>query len=165
MNIKEKIEVIINELIQHGIIPSDGKFEVTADLIDKYRIVYGVVNNVPLFPKLNKADNRLSRKLAALTLLEFTLSKGYKPKAGFVYGISNPSYPGYYKIGITQDLDKRLSTYQTYDPHRQFKVEHYRFVEDKRLEEKRILQQYQTDLSKGEWITTEKLSDIFPETM
>ena len=134
MDIKEKINIILNELIQHGIIPSDGKFEVTSELIDKYRIVYGVVSNVPLFPSLNRADNRLSRKLAALTLLEFTISKGHKPKAGFIYGISNPAFPGYYKIGITQDLDKRLASYQTYDPHRQFKVEHYRFVEDKRLE-------------------------------
>ena len=62
-------------------------------------------------------------------------------------------------------MDKRLKSYQTYDPHRQFKVEFYRFVEDKIAEEKKILNQYRTDLAKGEWIVIDKIINIFPETL
>lgn len=41
---------------------------------------------------------------------------------GYLYIITNSSYEGYVKIGITENIDKRLSTYQTADPHRKYKI-------------------------------------------
>ena len=41
----------------------------------------------------------------------------------FVYVISHPAYPGEYKVGIAKDWRSRLSTYQTSDPDRQYKIE------------------------------------------
>lgn len=41
----------------------------------------------------------------------------------FVYVISNPRYPGEFKVGVAADVKKRLSSYQTSDPDRAFKIE------------------------------------------
>jgi hypothetical protein len=73
-------------------------------------------------------------------------------KCGIVYLISNEAFPGYLKIGMTQNLDKRLSQYQTYDPFRRFKVEDYAFVIDRALEEKRFISKWSIDLGNGEWV-------------
>ena len=40
-----------------------------------------------------------------------------------IYVISNPAYPGVFKVGQASDLKKRLSSYQTSDPNRAYKVE------------------------------------------
>jgi predicted GIY-YIG superfamily endonuclease len=84
-----------------------------------------------------------------------TVETNKKPqiKCGFVYIISNPSFPNKYKVGITTDVLQRLNTYQTYDPYRMFKIEHYRFVEDKRKTEKLILEKTKMNLDKGEWVS------------
>ena len=44
----------------------------------------------------------------------------------FVYAVSHPNYPGEYKVGITNNFQRRLSSYQTSDPERQYKME-YKF--------------------------------------
>ena len=41
----------------------------------------------------------------------------------WVYVISNPSYPGEYKVGIARDPKARLNQYQTSDPARAYKIE------------------------------------------
>jgi len=46
-------------------------------------------------------------------------------KAGYIYIISNPSHKGWVKVGVTEDINSRLSVYQTGDPKRSYKVEHY----------------------------------------
>jgi hypothetical protein len=69
-----------------------------------------------------------------------------------------------YKVGMTQNLETRLSQYQTYDPFRQFKVEHYKFVSDRRSEEKKILDMFAVDLAGGEWIGNEKVREMFGAT-
>jgi len=61
-----------------------------------------------------------------------------KDLSGYVYIISNNAFKGYYKIGITKDIKKRLRTYQTSSPHRNYKVEHYIFHEDCKAAEKQI---------------------------
>jgi hypothetical protein len=40
---------------------------------------------------------------------------------GYVYGVTHPKMPGYIKIGRTRRLKKRLSSYNTADPHRQYR--------------------------------------------
>ena len=42
----------------------------------------------------------------------------------FVYVISNEKYEGEYKVGIASDVNARLSSYQTADPNRGYKIEH-----------------------------------------
>lgn len=59
--------------------------------------------------------------------------------AGMVYMISNKSFPEHVKIGMTLDVIERLEQYQTYDPYRQFKIEKYNFVLNRRFKEKQIL--------------------------
>lgn len=166
---KQTIE-IITEMLELGIIPKDIPFEVTEEILNDYYARY-----CKKYPEksLNRKrkDIRYFKKLAGLTLLKLSLSRS-KPKktmtnekplikSGILYLISNPAFPNYYKIGITQDLDNRLSSYQTYDPHRRFKVEHYKFVNDMKEEEKFILKNYKISLSKGEWIDNEKVKEIF----
>ena len=53
-----------------------------------------------------------------------------------VYIISNASYPGYYKVGISGNVKRRLNSYQTGDPNRGYKLEyskltpHYSEIEE-----------------------------------
>ena len=41
----------------------------------------------------------------------------------YIYVISHPKYEGEYKVGIAKDWKLRLSSYQTSDPNRQYKIE------------------------------------------
>lgn len=59
-------------------------------------------------------------------------------KAGYVYAITNPAWPGYYKIGSAIDVNDRLNSYQTSSPLRDYKLEIYAFSEDRVADEKRI---------------------------
>jgi hypothetical protein len=56
-------------------------------------------------------------------------------KEGYVYCISNPAHPGWIKVGKALSIDKRLNSYQTYSPHRDFKLEWAVRVEDRHLVE------------------------------
>ena len=42
----------------------------------------------------------------------------------FVYVLSHPKYPNEYKVGIAKNWEKRLNSYQTSDPDRNFKIEY-----------------------------------------
>ena len=50
------------------------------------------------------------------------IGRDYREKK-FVYVISNPGYPGEYKVGIAKNWKARLNAYQTSDPDRRYKVE------------------------------------------
>lgn len=43
-------------------------------------------------------------------------------KSGYLYIITNESWPNWVKIGTTLDLKKRLHTYQTGSPFRDYKI-------------------------------------------
>ena len=47
--------------------------------------------------------------------------------SGYLYIISNENFPGWIKIGTTKDLNKRLQTYQTASPHRNYVLEYSLF--------------------------------------
>ena len=53
----------------------------------------------------------------------------------YLYIISHPLHPGWYKVGIAKNVQSRFNSYQTGDPQRQFKLEyslltpHYRAIE------------------------------------
>lgn len=41
---------------------------------------------------------------------------------GYLYIISNDAWPGWYKVGTTENLTKRLHTYQTSSPFRDYNL-------------------------------------------
>jgi len=48
-----------------------------------------------------------------------------RSKEGFIYIISNTAFPNFYKIGVTNDINNRLRSYQTSSPHRNYRIEYY----------------------------------------
>jgi predicted GIY-YIG superfamily endonuclease len=76
-----------------------------------------------------------------------------KHTEGFVYIISNSNFPTYYKVGVTQNINKRLKSYQTSSPYRNYKIEYYIFHSDCYKAEKQIeesMKHFCTD-KKNEW--------------
>ena len=78
-----------------------------------------------------------------------------------VYIISNKSFKGYYKVGITIDAQSRLNGYQTSDPHRAYKIEYILLTYKKKAEiiEKIIHKIFKSNY---EWIKDD-LQDIIKE--
>ena len=169
-----KARKIFDLMIERGVIPSVGEFEITENLFkvshDYYRELFPPTRQ--RVPKVSEI--RLSHKICGLNLKKLLLerqasvittrTKKNGDKSGYVYVISNPSYPGLYKIGMTTNLYKRLSSYQTYDPHRKFKIENYAFVLDRKQFEKTILETFKLDLVNGEWVSTEKVKQFLIES-
>jgi hypothetical protein len=72
---------------------------------------------------------------------------------GYIYIITNKSFPGWIKIGVTEDIKSRLRTYQTSSPLRNYKIEYYIEHPDCYSAEKDIHKQmnyFATDI-KNEW--------------
>ncbi len=171
-----KSKLVIEKLIDTGFIPEFGEFDITEDLVDNYQSIYkSLYEKVGV--KLTSGNRNYARKLAGIFLMKENqerlshiekvkiIKSKYKNNCGIVYVISNPSFPNSYKVGMTKNLESRLKSYQTYDPNRQFKVEHYRFVEDARLTEKKILADFKFSITKGEWIKGENIKKHFIETV
>ena len=163
---------IVESMILDGYIPKSEPFEVTSNLLDiyfsKFKEMYPSLANAKCQKKPSQV--RYFRKLTGLTLLKLSQSripienvkssKTVRLKSGILYLISNPAFPGMFKVGITQDLNTRLSQYQTYDPYRRFKVEHYKFVDDMRQTEKEILLKHKVNISVGEWFDSQKVKEV-----
>lgn len=170
-----RINTVISELVKDGYIPEAGLFEITDQLLSMYNLKYtnlfATKENVNTEKKPSRI--RYEKKLAYLNLRKLnedrlTLIPQVKKhklslKSGYLYVISNPVFCEFVKIGITRDVNKRLQTYQTYDPLRRYKIEHYMFVEDMRFTEKYILEKYRIDISNGEWINSNLVVNIIKE--
>lgn len=161
--INDKGHYVMLKMQQMGIIPLTGSFEITESLLVQYIEMYGSMFSRGKGLANKKQQTLLARKIAGLTLLkELRARNAIKDtSAGLVYMISNPVYPEHVKIGMTVDLEQRLNSYQTYDPMRRFKVEHYEFVIDRRLTETKILNSFKVDVEKGEWIKRPSATTIF----
>lgn len=59
-------------------------------------------------------------------------------KSGYLYIVSNMAFPGFLKVGVTEDIKSRLRTYQTSDPKRAYKMEFFIFHPDAYTAEKKI---------------------------
>jgi len=155
----DAIQDTISFLVQTNIIPNIQVFDITEDMLQKYTEAYGRI-----IGKGNGKFNKVyARKLAGLNLLKFKFSKGatYREcKEGMVYLIANPAWPDYLKIGMTIDLDSRLSSYQTYDPFQKFYIQHYEFVLNRKEAEKKMLQDFDLHGEKGEWIKYSSANQI-----
>ncbi len=157
--------LIFAQLIEENILPELGTFTVTEQLINRYIYLYSVFKgNGSLGSMSNK---RYAAKLAGISFLKLNEqrlknSNGFKKTdSGIVYLISNPAFPGYLKVGITNNLLKRLSSYQTYDPLRRYKIEHYKVVPNSREYEKYLLKHQNINLAKGEWVIDKNIRELF----
>lgn len=169
-----RAECIFEVMVERGMIPSSDIFEITEELLEQSTILYREIFP-PLRVKAQKtSEKRLSKKIAGFNMMllnqqrfeasqqdaAIKLTPKLKQKCGFVYVISNPAFEDIYKVGMTTNLKSRLSTYQTYDPHRRFKVENYVFVMDRRATEKFVLESFKVDLVGGEWISNSKVTEL-----
>lgn len=176
MFIMIKSEVTIAKLIYNGIIPEIGEFDVTESLIDEYQATYKSLYE-KVGANIKSSNKKYARKLAGMFLMKENQKRlssieqakitklKYNSDCGIVYIISNPSFPNCYKIGMTKNLQSRLKIYQTYDPNRAYKVEHYRFVKDARLVEQKVLEKFKINILKGEWIKGDDVKTYFIETI
>jgi hypothetical protein len=101
--------------------------------------------------------------LAGLTLIKFKLDRGAKAnqcKEGFVYTVSNPAWPNHLKLGMSVDVRKRIANYQTYSPFRDYKMQNYEFVFNRREMESLVKQQFSISLEAGEWLKDVQASEI-----
>jgi Meiotically Up-regulated Gene 113 (MUG113) protein len=147
----ERIAETVQLLSVADIVPPYTAFDITEEMLAEYIRVYG-----SLGPKGNgKFQYGYARKLAGLELLRLKFHRGAKAKdckEGMVYLISNPTWPGLLKIGMTTDIDSRLESYQIYDPYKRFRVEHYDFCLDRRTAEQQLLEKFDVHLVDGEWV-------------
>ena len=77
----------------------------------------------------------------------------------YVYVISNENYQDEYKVGIASNIKSRLSSYQTSDPNRNYKLEHTKHTSYFREIEKHIHKKFD---NRHEWVRA-KLDDIINE--
>ena len=136
----------INNLCEQKLITSI-PFIVTDDLRFKYVEEYAKLKGSANFSR--KSNLVYALKLAGLNLQKYSGTS----TSGFVYCIANPAFPKHVKVGITKDINKRLQNYQTYDPYRAYYILCYRFVENKKETEKKLLNKYKLNLDKGEWVS------------
>ena len=163
--------IIFEKMIESKIIPSKGVFTITEQMKQEYVSLYSSLKGAGNIK--TKSNKSYALKLAGLSLLKLNKKREekresskkvkQKTKSGIVYIISNEAFPGYYKVGMTQNLNQRLKSYQTYDPHRRFKVEHYKVVENARSVESYFLTHYNVSISSGEWVKGDIIKSIFLE--
>lgn len=79
-------------------------------------------------------------------------------KHGYIYIIENEAWPGWLKIGKANNLQKRLSNYQTYSPHRDYKLLYGVMVKDYHIKEQLLLDKINESnkIIKNEWIFCKK---------
>lgn len=163
-------EFIFKEMTDQGIIPSEGVFTVTEEMKKHYVKMYPIFSGSS--GNLTKKETKFAMKLAGLSLLKLNenrrentkikiVKSGNKTESGIVYLVSNPVFEGYLKIGMTKDLNGRMKTYQTCDPLRRFKVEHWKIVENAKTAETLLLKHYKIDIAEGEWALEANVREIF----
>jgi hypothetical protein len=82
---------------------------------------------------------------------------------GFIYAIENSAWKGWIKVGCSSNLDERLSTYQTGDPFKQYKIILSKPVKHRKDAEKEIHNLLRKVDKNGEWFHTSKdyLANLF----
>jgi hypothetical protein len=74
-------------------------------------------------------------------------------QTGYLYVITNKAWPGYVKVGVTENLSKRLQSYQTSSPFRdyvlEYSLQHPKYlVAEKKIKE--VMKHFATDI-RNEW--------------
>jgi T5orf172 domain len=162
--ISEKEQKVLLTLIEKGAIPESGIFEITEEHLRNYLDIYHKLFGNTKKGMGNKTNTKFARRLAGRSILNMLFNRGAKftdTDAGLIYLIENPAYPEHYKVGITINLDKRLSQYQTYDPYRQFKIAKYDFTLNRYLKEKELLKYPDIYNEQGEWVLRTNAKETF----
>lgn len=155
MDIHEIVSRYDRYLIREGV--HDTLFDVSDDLVKAIYFKYEYPKFKLQYLDLteNQYDKLISTQLN-YTRLSFLRVKYYRNgnsakeiKEGYVYCVTNPAFVGYFKIGSSIDVKKRLSTYQSYSPRRDFNLESYYFSHDRFKEEKAY---HDALCAEGEWI-------------
>lgn len=74
-----------------------------------------------------------------------------KSNEGFIYIVSNKSWPWYLKISRATDPYKRVSTFNTYDPTRRFKLRCIKYFLDCKNAELAFHTRFVKERVRGEW--------------
>jgi hypothetical protein len=162
----EKAAHTIKELLVANLIPNDPLFAITEKQINAFIRIYDTYSTFgeTKYQNYSKRINyTFSRKMAGRDLIRFKQQIGAKAnqcQEGFIYSIGNPAWPNFLKLGRTTDVIKRLATYQTYSPHRDYYRAHYEFVLDTRSFEKLILSKFGQTLDSGEWVSGTTVNEI-----
>ena len=72
---------------------------------------------------------------------------------GYVYAITNPAFPGWVKVGQSHEPDRRLASYWTADPYRDYQMPFRKRFQDRKNAEKKVhdaLKNITSDWN-GEW--------------
>lgn len=103
---------------------------------------------------VDKQAERIKNKI----LLDNTKIKGRHTSVteGFIYAIENKAWKGWIKVGCASNLDERLSTYQTGDPLKQYKIILSKPVKNRKDAEKEIHNLLRKVDRNGEWFFTNK---------
>lgn len=152
---------VLDKLYKTNFINNLG-YDITETLLKEYVKVYGDIFSKGN-RKLDVSNYRFARKVAGLTLIKHNLFLGNNIndiKSGLVYIIENESFPDHFKLGMTVDLNKRLASFQTYDPYRRFKISNYDFHIDRRKTEYILLNDYSIKDENGEWIDKKYKQEI-----
>jgi len=92
-----------------------------------------------------------------------TMTAKPRTSEGFVYVITNPAWPGWVKVGKTDQMRRRVSQYQTSSPFRDFKVQYSRAVEDRHAAESGAHDRLRklADEYDGEWFKVAVKTAVF----
>lgn len=101
---------------------------IDTDLVSRYVSTYALFSNNK--KDLKGSNLRYAKKLAAINLLKFLRANKRKYTEGFIYIISNPAWPDKVKVGMSVDPLERLSTFNTGDPYRAYKLECWAFFSE-----------------------------------
>lgn len=131
-------------------------FDITDSLVNRiyFKYVYPnyKIKHLSISKERRRKVNARQLNYTRLSLLRVKRSRNGDSssgiKEGYVYIITNPAFPGYFKIGSALDVKKRLAQYQTYCPKRDFEMPVYYFSNDRYAEEKEYHKQLKCV---GEW--------------
>lgn len=97
-------------------------------------------------------------------IIEFNKQNKQKSSVKFCYIITNPAWPNLIKIGISDEPHKRLAQYQTYSPHRDYKLHHWSPHNNASEIERFIIGRFgNTALAQGEWVFCSSIETIAKE--
>jgi len=142
-------ELVLLDLEKRNIISKETGFQITNDLLDEFNDTYIKLSGTN--GGQSRREAKFNKKLAALSFVKFKIDNDMQVPEGFVYVIGNAAWPGYYKIGMSQNPKLRLSQYQTYSPLRDYKLYHWSFWSDKSEGEK-LVHSLHLNTKDHEWV-------------
>ena len=120
--------------------------------VKAYELVRERIRNMYEIRQGKLEEGELSKTYFSVTAPTRTDDGANAKDQKYVYIISHPQYEGEYKVGIASDVKSRLSSYQTSDPNRDYKLEYKQLTEHYRALERHIHNQFD---SRQEWVRAE----------